>query len=56
MHEITKIRDNVFHVQEAKNTCFTVIAGSENAIVFDTGHGGTRHTGNRGFGAFFSGV
>ncbi|MBR2807157.1 MAG: MBL fold metallo-hydrolase [Oscillospiraceae bacterium] len=39
MHEITKIRDNVFHVQEAKNTCFTVITGSENAIVFDTGHG-----------------
>ncbi len=39
MHEITKIRENILHVQEASNTCFTVIAGSERALILDTGHG-----------------
>ena len=39
MHEITKIRENIYHVQEARNTCFTIVAGSKAALVIDTGHG-----------------
>ena len=39
MHEITKIRENIWHVQEASNTCITIIAGTEKALVLDTGHG-----------------
>lgn len=39
MHELFRIRDGIWQIQEASGVYFTIIKGSEKAIVMDTGYG-----------------
>ncbi len=39
MHELFRIRDGIWQIQEAHGVYFTIIKGSERAIVMDTGYG-----------------
>ena len=43
MQEIFQIRKNVWHVQDEKNVFFTLIIGSQKAIVVDSGYGKADH-------------
>ncbi|MCM1112947.1 MAG: PLP-dependent transferase [Muribaculum sp.] len=43
MHEIFKIRQNVWHVQDAEDVFFTIITGTRLAIVVDSGYGKADH-------------
>lgn len=43
MHEIFQIRQNVWHVQDAEDVFFTIIKGSRQAIVVDSGYGKADH-------------
>ena len=36
MHELFRIRDGIWQIQEAHGVYFTIIKGSERAIVMDT--------------------
>ncbi len=43
MQEVFQIRQNVWHVQDAKNVFFTILIGSRQAIVVDSGYGKANH-------------
>lgn len=39
MHELTRIKESIWQVEEARGVYFTIIKGKTGAIVMDTGHG-----------------
>jgi len=38
-YEFTKIRENIWHIEEENSVCCTLVKGSKLAILFDTGYG-----------------